>query len=185
MEQPITITSLNDFIFCPASIYFHKQYESLKTIVYQSEFQINGKHAHESVDNQAYSSRSNILQGIDVYCEKYNLTGKIDLFFADTGELVERKKLIKNIYDGYVFQIYAQYFAMIEMGYSVKKLCLHSLDDNRKYPIKFPEEDKVMFDKFESIIKSMASFDILRFVQTNESKCQNCIYEPFCDRTLK
>lgn len=37
MDDLIIISNLNDFIFCPASIYFHKLYGSEDTIMYQSK----------------------------------------------------------------------------------------------------------------------------------------------------
>ena len=40
-----------------------------------------------------------MLQGIPVYCEKYNLIGKIDTFDSVKGILTERKKKIKMVYD--------------------------------------------------------------------------------------
>ena len=66
-----------------------------------------------------------MLQGVSVYCEKYNLVGKIDVFDEKTGILTERKKKIKTVYDGYIYQIYAQYFSLIEMGYKVNELRLY------------------------------------------------------------
>lgn len=39
MDDLIIISNLNDFIFCPASIYFHKLYGSEDTIMYQSKAQ--------------------------------------------------------------------------------------------------------------------------------------------------
>lgn len=184
MEQSISISYLNDFIFCPASIYFHKLYENLKTLIYQNESQINGKLAHESIDEGFYSSSKNILQGTDVYCEKYNLIGKIDIFDIRNGLLIERKKLIKNIFDGYVFQVYAQCFALRDMGYTVNKIKLHSLDDNKSYDVALPEEDLIMLSKFEDVIKAINEFDISKFTPSNPEKCLNCIYEPYCDRAL-
>lgn len=41
-NDEIPITELNDFIFCPASIYFHHLYEGMDTMSYQSMDQING-----------------------------------------------------------------------------------------------------------------------------------------------
>lgn len=37
MDDLIIVSNLNDFIFCPASIYFHKLYGSEDTIMYQSK----------------------------------------------------------------------------------------------------------------------------------------------------
>lgn len=45
--------------------------------------------------------------------------------------LVERKKHVSRIYDGYVFQLYGQYYSMIDMGYAVDSLRIHSIDDNK------------------------------------------------------
>lgn len=41
MDDIIIISNLNDFIFCPASIYFHKLYGSQDNLTYQSSYQIN------------------------------------------------------------------------------------------------------------------------------------------------
>lgn len=69
MDDLIIISNLNDFIFCPASIYFHKLYGSEDTIMYQSKAQLDGTKAHEKIDNGTYSTRKNILMAIDVYSE--------------------------------------------------------------------------------------------------------------------
>jgi len=80
MYEEILITQLNDFIFCPASIYFHMLYGETSRMLVQSEKQINGTAVHETIDKNTYSSRKNIYTGIDVYCEKYGLIGKIDMY---------------------------------------------------------------------------------------------------------
>lgn len=184
MENPIAITKLNDFIFCPASIYFHNLFGSSERIMYQSSSQLNGTAAHNSIDNGEYTDRKCILQAIDVYCEQFNLYGKIDIFNTKTGVLTERKKNIKAIYDGYVFQIYGQYFALKEMGYTVKKLEIYSMDNNKKYKIALPEDDNIMYNKFIDVIEKIKNFDLLNFEQTNIDKCKFCIYRTLCDRTL-
>ena len=71
MDDAILITELNDFIFCPVSIYFHKLYGNTDKMLYQSSKQIDGTAAHKNVDMGVYSSRKNIFMGTDVYCEKY------------------------------------------------------------------------------------------------------------------
>lgn len=183
MNDEIPFTYLNDFIFCPVSIYFHNFYNGMDTTLYQSPYQINGTAAHEAIENGRYSTRSNVLKARSVYCEKYNLIGKIDLFDIDRGILTERKKKVVTIYDGYVFQIYAQYFALTEMGYDVKTLRLYSMDDNKVHPIVRPESDPGMLRKFEQTIFDIKNFEMEAFVQTNPEKCKRCIYEPACDRS--
>lgn len=182
MDDVILITELNDFIFCPVSIYFHKMYKDMDRMIYQNTDQINGTAAHKNVDEGTYSSSKDILMGLDVYCDKYNLIGKIDIFDTKKKVLRERKKKVKTIYEGYIFQIYAQYFSLCEMGYEVKKLEIYSMDDHKSYEIPLPEADKNMFLKFEKVIDDINKFDMSKFNQINLSKCRHCIYEPACDR---
>lgn len=153
-------------------------------MLYQSAKQIDGTTAHQTVDTQTYSSAKNCLQGITVYCEKYNLIGKIDILDLDKKALIERKNFIKNIFDGYIFQLYGQYFSLVEMGYEVEHLFLYSMKDNKKYPILLPNDNAEMRGKFELLIEKMNNFKLEEFKQTNLKKCQQCIYKEMCDRSL-
>ena len=67
-ENPIAISTLNDFIFCPVSIYFHSL-ETEEKIMFQDSYQLNGTEAHKSSDAATYSTKKSMLQGISVYCE--------------------------------------------------------------------------------------------------------------------
>jgi hypothetical protein len=42
MENYIKLSTLNDFIFCPKSIYYHNLYENYEKKLYQEESQIAG-----------------------------------------------------------------------------------------------------------------------------------------------
>lgn len=183
-EDFIIISWLNDFIFCPVSIYFHQLYGEKDTTLYQTTDQLNGTKAHRTVDSGTYSTSKAILQGISVICLQYRLLGKIDYFNVDTGILTERKKHITKIYDGYIFQLYGQYFSLKEMGYQVNKIRFHSMDDNKIHNIDLPENNAEMLTKFENTIKAIRSFSMESFQQVNQKKCQRCIYEPICDRAL-
>ena len=184
-ENPIIISNLNDFIFCPVSIYFHSLEEDAEKVLTQDSYQLNGSAAHEKVDSAAYSTRKSMLQGIPVYCEKYNLIGKIDTFDSTKGILTERKKKIKTVYDGYIFQLYAQYFALKEMGYTVRQMRLYSMDDNKVYPVEIPEDDPETYMKFEKLLVDMEDFDFSTFRQENPQKCRFCIYEPMCSYSIE
>ena len=179
-EQPISISNLNDFLFCPVSIYFHALDEDAESLLAQDTFQINGSAAHSKSDTAAYSTRRTMLQGISVYCEKYGLIGKIDTFDAAKGILTERKKHINAVYDGFIYQLYAQYFALEEMGYGVKQLRLYSMDDNKVYPVALPQDNAPGLAGFEQLVADMNSFDFEGFKQQNPKKCARCIYEPLC-----
>jgi len=184
MESYIQIAYLNDFIFCPRSIYFHQVYGKLSTRIYHTPAQIRGKAAHEAVDEKRYSTRKGILQGMEVYCEEYGVCGKIDMYDSDKKILTERKKHITKIYDGYIFQIYAQYFALKEMGCDVLELRFYSSDTNKVYKVPLPEDDLEMKNKFENVIRDINSCDLNDFKQTNIAKCEHCVYAAICDQAL-
>lgn len=80
MEDLILISNLNDFIYCPASIYFHGLYGNADKLTYQSEYQINGTKAHENVDAGKYSTRKNIITALEVFSQEYGLVGKDGIF---------------------------------------------------------------------------------------------------------
>lgn len=179
-ENPIAISTLNDFIFCPVSIYFHMLEAEEERIVLQDSYQLNGTEAHKASDSAAYSTKRSMLQGVGVYCSKYDLSGKIDTFDVTEGVLTERKKHISHIYDGYIFQLYGQYFALKEMGFNITSLRFYSMDDNKTYNVALPEDDDAMFKRFEKLLNDMKSFDFSGFKQNNSLKCAKCIYEPLC-----
>ncbi|MCZ8239216.1 MAG: type V CRISPR-associated protein Cas4 [Leptospiraceae bacterium] len=185
MESYIPISYLNDFIFCPRSIYFHQVHGSLSQSMYQAKPQVEGKAVHESIDQGTYTTSQNVLMGMDLYSETYGLQGKIDIFFIDTGVLLERKNKIVKIYDGYVFQVYAHYFALSELGYTVKDIKIHDRTHNKSYPIPLPKDDIPMFDKFERTIQNLKDFDLYDpNFHPNIEKCRNCIYSHLCDYSL-
>lgn len=179
MESYIQISKINDFIFCPKSLYFHSIYENFSEKTYHQSPQVNGKIKHESIDYGKYSTSKRYLQGLEVYSEKYNLAGKIDIYDKDAKALIERKNTIVKIYDGYKYQLYAQYFCMIEMGYEVEKLYFYSMTGNKKYEIDLPEGDEL--EKFEETIRKMRDFDMLNNnYSKNPAKCAKCIYAELC-----
>jgi CRISPR-associated protein Cas4 len=184
VEPYLPISYLNDFIFCPNSIYCHQLFGKLSTSLYHSPYQTEGLAAHSSIEEKRYSSKKAILQGIDIYCDAFNLCGKIDLFDVDKKTLIERKKMIKTIYDGYIFQLYAQYYSLVEMGYEVEKLQLYSLDTNKAHPVKLPDQYPEMKEKFIQLISDIQNFNPDNFIQTNKQKCEKCIYVSLCTISL-
>ena len=179
MENYIQITKLNDFIFCPKSLYFHGLFENFEQKTYHSEPQTVGKIVHESIEAGDYSTSKYILQATNVYSEKYGLCGKIDVFDTQKGILIERKYRIKKIYDGFKYQLFAQMFCLEEMGYKVNELYLYSKVDNKKYPIELPTaKDK---EEFQHLVDQINHFNIAKDeIVVNEEKCNMCIYKPLC-----
>lgn len=179
MENTIPISKINDFIFCPRSLYFHSLYENYQEKTYHDLPQRIGKAKHENIDQGRYSTSHHIIQGIEVYSSNYGLGGKIDIYDSQKQFLIERKYKVKHIFDGYKYQLFAQYFCMIEMGYEVKKLFIHSLSDNKRYEISLPcQTDK---EQFLSVIQKIKDFNpLVKHKKAIANKCNNCIYKELC-----
>ncbi len=185
MENVLTITQLNDFIFCPRSVYYNGIFRNnTNTEFYHKTSQEIGLAAHESIDEQTYSTKKDVLMGTMVFCEKYQLLGKIDIFDISTGILTERKFSITAVYDGFKYQLYSQYFALTEMGYRVKKLRLFSKKDNKVYPVSLPDKEETL--KFEALLERMRKWSPEQeFTSLNVNKCKSCIYNTLCDYGLE
>lgn len=181
VEGYILITYLNDFIFCPRSIYFHQLYRDSEESLYHTTFQSEGKAAHKTIDTQSYSTSKHILEGVEVYSHTYKLCGKIDILDKNRCLLTERKKKIKTIYDGYIYQLYGQYYGLIEMGYKIKSLRLYSMDDNKSYRVPLPSDDTRLDYEFKKLIHEINLFDITKPFSQNHKKCNKCIYSHVCD----
>lgn len=184
MHSNIQISKLNDFVFCPYSIYYHGIYESFHENTYHDTYQKIGKISHNNIETGQYSSAKKYLQGITIYSQTQHLIGKIDIYDTQTQTLIERKYKIKNIYDGYKYQLYAQMLCMQEMGYPVKHLCLHSLSDNIRHILPLPDQQQ--WNKFLQFIKKARNFNPeqdVTDIQINPKKCAKCIYYQLCDQS--
>lgn len=179
MEENIIISNLNDFIFCPRSIYFHNLYTSFDDHLYHTSYQKKGQIAHKNIDSKKYSSKKQFLESIDIYSEELGLVGKIDLLDIKNKTLIERKNKIKKIYEGYYLQIYAQYFCLKEMGYDIQKLKFYSISDNKSYDVDIPTEKEK--NKLKDIIEKIKSFKLDSNFKQNQNKCEMCIYKEMCD----
>ncbi|KKT50229.1 MAG: type V CRISPR-associated protein Cas4 [Candidatus Jacksonbacteria bacterium RIFCSPLOWO2_02_FULL_44_20] len=179
MESYIPITHLNDYIFCPRSIYLHAIYSGFKQNLYHRAAQTIGKIKHENIEEGAYSTAKRYLHGMSVYSEKYCLMGKIDVYDIEEEAIIERKNKVNKIYDGYRCQLYAHYFCLTEMGYPVKKLFLHSLSDNKRYSLALPSSEEQK--EFEALVQKVAHARAEEMpILENKAKCAACIYKPLC-----
>lgn len=178
MFSEIPITALNDFVFCPRSLYFHGVYEAIGEGHYKASPQKMGTLRHSASDAGAYSSRSRYRQGMSVSSEKYGLVGKIDIYDVETKTLIERKTKIRFVYPGYKWQVLGQILCLEEMGYEVREAVLHSLSDNKKYPVDISAED---WESFLGLIDRIRTFDISQTHPiADEKKCAGCIYRTLC-----
>jgi len=174
MESYIPISKINDFLYCPKSLYLHMMYENFDESLFHDKPQTEGKLNHLPIEEKTYSTAKRFIIGKEVYSEKYKIMGKIDIYDTETKTLIERKTKIKQIFDGYKYQLYAQYFCFKEMGYKVEKIILRSLSDNKNYEIPIPtQKDEIEFKK---LIDRIYSFNPKELFNHHCPKCDNSIY---------
>lgn len=58
MQDYIPISTLNDFIFCPYSIYLHNVYMESDDSMFHATPQTTGKIAHKTIDTKKASNRA-------------------------------------------------------------------------------------------------------------------------------
>lgn len=80
MDDLISISTLNDFIFCPYSIYLHNVYMDSDEGLYHATPQTKGKLAHEPVDTKTSSNRKDEILALPVLSEQLGVMGKIDVY---------------------------------------------------------------------------------------------------------
>jgi len=161
-------------MYCPVSIYLHSLYENFSTKTYHQTPQVAGRLNHEAIESGTYSTASRFIMGLEVSSERYNLVGKIDIYDRERRALIERKTRVKTIYPGYRYQLYAQYFCMKEMGHEVKTLYLHSLEDNKRYPIPVPKKKER--EEFEGILRQIHEFGPEQMQNHSCERCTKSIY---------
>jgi CRISPR-associated protein Cas4 len=118
--------------------------------------------------------------GLSVYCDELGVAGKIDIYKTNEKLLIERKYQLKTIYQGQIYQLWAEYFCMIEMGYEVEKLAFYAISTNKTFPVTVPNEN----DKQELwyFIMEFKRFNPEQPISINTSKCTHCIYCALCDK---
>lgn len=174
MDSAIPISAINDFLFCPKSLYLHSIYSSFDTLTYHDSPQTIGRISHENIEGKTYTTSKNILQALSVYSVYLGVKGKIDIFDSKKGYLIERKYRVKAVYRGFRYQLYAQMYCLEELGYKVKKLFIHSLSDNKRYEIDVPNRKERK--KFEEIVLKMQSFSSRSVDVHSCNHCANNIY---------
>lgn len=180
MEDYISISTLNDFIFCPYSIYLHNVYMDTDEGLYHATPQTKGRIAHESIDTKKASNRADDLQSLAVVSEEFGLMGKIDIYKGKEHKLIERKYQLRNIYQGQIYQLWAQYLCMKEMGYEIESLAFYEVSTNKMIPIELPSDNQIA--EFKGFIDTYRNYDPSQPLHVNENKCKHCIYCNLCDK---
>jgi CRISPR-associated protein Cas4 len=181
MEDNISISTLNDFIFCPYSIYLQNVYMETDEGLYHATPQTKGKLVHEPVDSKTSSNRKEEILALPVMSEQLGVMGKIDVYRKKEKKLIERKYQLKQIYQGQIYQLWAQYFCMVEMGYEVDKIAFYEISTNKTIPISLPTAENK--HELMCFIQSFKEYDPSAPFVANPNKCRHCIYCNLCDKT--
>lgn len=182
MNDYIPLSTLNDFIFCPYSIYLHSVYMESDEDLYKATPQTKGTIAHQGVDNKNGSTRKSDIMSLAVYSDELGISGKIDVYKQDKHLLIERKNNLKRIFRGKTYQLWGQYFCLKEMGFEVEQLAFYEISTNKMIPVDIPTDvDKQELIEFIEKFKhyNPASTPI----KVNSNKCIHCIYCNLCDKT--
>lgn len=150
--------------------------------LYHAVPQTRGKLAHEGVDKKTYSHRKEEILSLPVCSDELGIMGKIDLYKQKEKLLIERKYQLAQIYQGQIYQLWAQCFCLQEMGYVVEQLAFYEISTNKMFPIAMPTESDRM--QLANFITEFKSYDPSRNFFPNPNKCKHCIYSSLCDKTI-
>lgn len=149
--------------------------------LYHAKPQVRGRIAHKIVDNKNTSNSKNDLLSLPVYSTRYKLMGKVDVYRQQEKLLIERKFQLKHIYQGQIYQLWAQYFCLLEMGYDVEQMAFYETSTNKMIPVPLPDEKGI--HQFDAFIESFLQFNPSDTIHINFNKCRHCIYCNLCDKT--
>lgn len=149
--------------------------------LYHATPQVKGKTSHQSIDSKSYSSSKNSILSLPISSDELGVMGKIDSYDETKKLLVEKKYNLSTIYQGQIYQLWAQYFCLIEMGYEVNELAFYEIKSNKTHKITLPSTDgKAELIEF---IRKFKAYNPQDEIQINENKCRHCIYCNICDKT--
>lgn len=149
--------------------------------LYHATPQTKGRIAHESIDTKTASNKKNDLQSLPVYSARFKLMGKVDIFKQIEKLLIERKYRLKQIFQGQIYQLWAQYICLLEMGYEVEHIAFYEISTNKTIPVHLPTKKDIT--EFALFIKRFHEFNPDDKFYVNHNKCRHCIYCNLCDKT--
>lgn len=151
---------------------------------YKAVPQIKGKVAHQTTDNKTASNRVDDIFSLPVYSEEYGLMGKIDVYKRREKKLIERKYQLKQIFQGQIYQLWAQMLCLEEMGGKVESLAFYETSTNKMIPVALPNDEDLQ--RFREFLYRFRTFDPAQTpFNNNLNKCKHCIYCSLCDKTTE
>ena len=182
IDNYINITTLNDFLFCPYSIYLHNAFMDMDGDVFVAKPQVRGKAAHKEIDERTLSVEPDDVQSLKVFSIELGLVGVIDLYRKNERHLIEFKyKVGDSLFLGQKAQLWAQYFCLSEMGSQVEKISVYEKSTGIFHDVKIPANDvkQILTD----LIRKFREFDFSQPMEVSTKKCTYCIYCNLCHFT--
>lgn len=150
--------------------------------MYHAVPQTKGRAAHHATDAKTSSNKADDLLSLPVYSEEYGLMGKIDVYKRKEKKLIERKYQLKQIFQGQIYQLWAQMLCMKEMGHEVESIAFYEISTNKMIPVAMPTEADIA--TFTHFMEQFRHFDPASTAfSVNPNKCLHCIYCNLCDKT--
>ena len=147
--------------------------------------QLSGSSAHNATNGKTSSTRRNDIMALPVYSEELGVAGIIDIYKGDQLLLIERKNNLKHVYRGQLYQLWAQYFCMVEMGYRVEHIAFYEISTNKMLYQHLPTaENKRELVAFIKEFRSFKPEEYTHFI-VNPNKCRHCIYCNLCDKAIE
>ena len=181
MKELIPISKLNDFDFCPYSIYLQNVYMDTDEDLYRAQPQTRGNNAHEKVDKKTTSTARNVIESLPIISHELGVFGKIDVYDSAKKRLIERKYSLKNLFRGKYYQLWAQYFCLIDMGYKVDIIDFYEISTHKTINDPLPGDKQK--NELTRFIENYLNFDPKIPINVNHNKCTHCIYCNLCDKT--
>ena len=148
---------------------------------YKATPQIAGTIAHVKTELYTATKQSKDILSLQVYSDELGVVGEIDVYKLDKKQLIERKNTLKVIFRGQLYQLWAQYFCMVEMGYEIESMAFHEISTGKLIPINIPKdkEKQELKDFIKKYVNYVPDKDI---IPINKNKCLHCIYCNLCDK---
>ena len=176
----LPISNLNDFLFCPYSIYLHSVYKGTEEEVCKAAMQKEGSYAHrKKEDDDAH--KKGVVTSLPVISEKLGIYGVTDAFDIENGILTEYKNRLTAVYPGQRIQIQAQCLCLKEMGYRVSEIRLTEISTGKILPVDLPDIDTVK--EIECLIRRIKQYNPDNDIEVNPNKCRKCIYCSLCEKS--
>ncbi len=149
--------------------------------LYHATPQTKGVVAHEQLDDRIEQELPDDLYGLAVYSDRLGVMGKIDHYNVSAKRLIEYKNNLKQIFRGQLYQLWAQYFCMIEMGFEINAIGFYELSSGRFIPVDLP--DSVEWNELNQFIARFKNYNPEDSLKVNVNKCIHCIYCNLCDKS--